>query len=72
MDNWFEHRDGIVKKQYQNCLPKQISNYLNCDNSILNQNNRISKMSRWDCSSQVTHIGQSKCYNKLELFYYLI
>lgn len=60
MDNWIEQREEVVKKQYQNYKHEPTLNYLNCDNFILNQNNGIVKQTRWDCSSQVAHISQSK------------
>lgn len=59
MDDWYEKLNGVVKKKNdQNCLHQQTLNYSSCDNLSTNYNNGISKQTRWDCTSQTTHISK--------------
>lgn len=59
MDDWYKKLNGVVKrKPDQNCLHQQALNYPGFDNSSINYNNGINKPSRWDCTSQATHISK--------------
>lgn len=60
MDNWLEKRDAVMKIAKQSRLQHQpIFNLLNCNDSM-NHNNGIIKQTRWDCSSHVSNLDQSK------------
>ncbi|XP_060861460.1 uncharacterized protein LOC132938562 isoform X2 [Metopolophium dirhodum] len=58
MDDWYEKVDGVVKKKPdENYLQHhQTVNFLN---STLNNNNGISEKTRWDSTSQATHVEQN-------------
>lgn len=59
MDDWYEKLNGVVKRKLdQNCLHQQTLNYPGFDNSSINYNSGISKPTRWDCTSQATHISK--------------
>lgn len=60
MDDWYEKVEGVVKKQPdENYLHHhQTINVLNYNNSTLN-NNGISENTRWDSTTQPTHVDQS-------------
>jgi len=61
MDDWFEKVEGVEKKTPDDKYLQhhQTSHFFNCNNSTLNYNNGISEQTRWDTSTQGTHIDQS-------------
>lgn len=61
MDNWYENFEEIEnKKSDENYLQhSQTLNFLNYNNSTLNNNNGINEQASWDFSSQATYIDQS-------------
>lgn len=55
--------EGVMNKKPDRSYlqhQQQTLNLLSHDITVLNPNNEFSKPSRWDCSSQGTHISQSK------------
>lgn len=61
MDDWYKSFEGIEnKKSDENYLQhSQTLNFLNYNNSAINNNNGINEQERWDFSSQPTYIDQS-------------
>ncbi|CAH1720992.1 unnamed protein product [Aphis gossypii] len=65
MDNWYENFEEIEnKKSDENYLQhSQTLNFLNYNNSTLNNNNGINEQASWDFSSQATYIDQNSIIN---------
>uniref|UniRef100_A0A2H8TWC6 [histone H3]-lysine(36) N-trimethyltransferase n=2 Tax=Melanaphis sacchari TaxID=742174 RepID=A0A2H8TWC6_9HEMI len=65
MDDWYEKNERVVNKNLdENYLQhSQILNFHNCNNLTFNNNNGISEQTRWDFSSQATHIDQNSIIN---------
>lgn len=65
MDDWYTKVEGVVNKNPdENYLQHyQTINFLNCNNSTLNNNNEIRENINWDSSSQATHIDQNSITN---------
>lgn len=61
MDDWYEKFEGVLKKKPDENYSQhhQAINFLN---STLNNNNGISEKTRWDSTSQVTHVDQSNIH----------
>lgn len=79
MDDWHNKLEGVVRKKpdQNSSQHQQIIHFANRDN-LLNHNGSI-KQTRWDSSTQVTHMSQSKFYKSLllvrlrnEMYYYHI
>jgi len=69
MDDWYENSEGIENKKCdENYLQhSQTLNFLNYNNSTLNNNNGINEQAMWDFSSQATYIDQSN----INIFLYI-
>jgi len=61
VDDWYEKVEGVIKqKSNENYLHHHHSiNFINCNNSPLNNNNGISEKTRWDSTSEAIHVDQS-------------
>lgn len=61
VDDWYEKFEGVITKiPDENYLHHhQSTNFINCNNSPLINNNGISEKTRWDSTSEAMHIDQS-------------
>ncbi|VVC32419.1 Post-SET domain,AWS domain,SET domain,SRI, Set2 Rpb1 interacting [Cinara cedri] len=61
MDNCLEQHEDVIKKKLDGSFLQQPINLLNCNSSV--NNNTMFKRTRWDCSSNMTHIIQNSIVN---------
>ncbi|KAL5242931.1 hypothetical protein ACI65C_010341 [Semiaphis heraclei] len=65
VDDWYEKFEGVITKiPDENYLHHhQSTNFINCNNSPLINNNGISEKTRWDSTSEAMHIDQNSIIN---------